>query len=112
MKALLRFARAIVESVLSDLMRQNNIVETLVRKPMEMMIQQVVNGKWIGTGADAFVQDVTDALVPSSNQISQHITTTHGNIVRASEIMDRADQQVRSKVNGLSNVFAQIANGL
>lgn len=110
--ALLRFARKIVEGVLGDLGRQLNIVQELAYKPMQMMVQTVVGGAWVGKGADAFVQEVSSMMMPNVNKIAETIVKTQKNIQHACDVMDRCDKQVRSKVNGLSDVFSQIANGL
>lgn len=110
--ALLRFARKIVEGVLSDLGRQLNIVQEMAYKPMQMMVQQVTGGVWIGKGADAFTQEISSLMMPNVAKIAETIVKTQKNIKFASDVIDRGDQQVRSKVNALADVFGQIANGL
>ena len=50
---LLRFARQVVAGVMSQLTQQMNIVQQQAYRPMQMMVQQVTGGVWIGKGADA-----------------------------------------------------------
>jgi hypothetical protein len=105
---LLRLARQVVAGVMSQLMQQMNIVQQQAYRPMEMMVQQVVGGVWVGKGADAFVQEVQSLMMPNTDQIIQHITRTHRDIQRAVDIIDRADRQVQQRVNALGDVFNAI----
>ncbi|MEZ4726295.1 MAG: hypothetical protein R3E79_04080 [Caldilineaceae bacterium] len=105
---LLRFARQVVAGVMSQLTQQMNIVQQQAYRPMQMMVQQVVGGVWIGRGADAFVQEVQSLMMPNTNQIVQTITKTHRDIQRAIDIIDRADQQAHQKVNALADLFQAI----
>ena len=109
---LFRFVRSIVGGVLGDLGRQMNIVQELAYKPMQMMVQQVVGGVWVGKGADAFVQEISSIMMPNTNTIAQTISQTAKNVQRAIDIMDNCDRQVRSKINALGDIFGGIANGL
>ena len=108
--ALLRFARQVVENVLSQLMQQFNVIEQQARNPMQAMIQQVVGGVWIGEGANAFVEEVSSLMLPGVGQVGEHITTMHRNLNHAIDVMDQADQQVTSLVGGLGYSNLDIAN--
>ncbi|HRW06765.1 MAG: hypothetical protein KDE53_23565 [Caldilineaceae bacterium] len=105
---LLRFARQVVAGVMSQLTQQMNIVQQQAYRPMQMMVQQVTGGVWIGKGADAFVQEVQSMMMPNTNTIIQTITKTHRDIQRAIDVIDRADRQVQQKVNGLADLFNSI----
>jgi uncharacterized protein YukE len=108
MKALLRFARAVVQSVLSQLTQQLNIVQEAALAPMRAMVQAVTGGVWIGKGADAFVQEVSSMMIPGVGQVMQHIQGVQQNLNRATEIIDKADNDVNSMVNQVSDVFEGI----
>ncbi len=107
-QALLRFARSMVQNALSQLTQQFNVVQQQAHRPMQMMVQQVVGGVWVGKGADAFVQEVSSLAMPKVDQIAQRITRTQKNIQFASDCIDRADEQVRTKVNALGDRFGAI----
>jgi uncharacterized protein YukE len=108
MKALLRFARAVVQSVLSQLTQQLNIVQEAALAPMRAMVQAVTGGIWVGKGADAFVQEVSSLMIPGVGQVMQHIQGVQQNLQRASDIIDKADNDVNSMVNQVSDVFEGI----
>jgi hypothetical protein len=107
-KMLLRFARAMVQQALSQLTQQLNIVQDQAYKPMQMMVQQVTNGVWVGKGADQFVQEVTSLAMPNVDRIGQQIVRTQQNINFAIDTIDKADEQVRAKVNALGDLFGAI----
>lgn len=107
-RALIRFARKVVENVLSQLNQLLQQVENEARRPMQMMVQQVVGGVWTGRGADAFVEEVSSLMIPGVGQVMDMMGTYSGNIRHAIDVIDRADEQVNSAVNGLADQFANI----
>jgi uncharacterized protein YukE len=107
-RILIRIARAVVENVISQLGQQFNIVEQMAMAPMKAIVGQVVGGAWIGRGADAFVEEVNGLMMPSAQNICQHINVFSGNLNRALDIMTQADNQVRGLVGGLADVFGGI----
>jgi hypothetical protein len=106
--ALLRFARRVVEGVRGQLTQQLNVVEEMARAPIQAMVQQVVGGIWIGDGANAFVEEVSSLIIPGINQASDYMMRFDRNIQNAIDVMDRADEQVNSLVNGLGDLFDAI----
>ena len=107
-KLLLRFARAMVQQALSQLTQQLNIVQDQAYKPMQAMVQPVVGGVWVGRGADQFVQEVSSLAMPNVERIGQQIVRTQQNINFAIDTIDKADEQVRAKVNSLGDLFGAI----
>ena len=110
-KALIRLARKVVEGVLSQLMQQLNVVQDQALAPMRQFVQAVAGGMWVGDGADAFVEEVSSLMIPGVGQVGDHITTLHKNLQNAVDVIDQADQQVNSKINGLADVFGGIYSG-
>lgn len=105
---LIRLARAILNSVITQLNQQFDIVQNQALTPMRNMVQAVVGGMWRGAGADAFVNEVSSLMIPGVGIVGENITTINSNIQRAIDVMDRADVQVNSMVNGLGDVFDAI----
>ncbi|NJN66785.1 MAG: hypothetical protein HC884_08745 [Chloroflexaceae bacterium] len=91
---LIRMARSAVESALSQLMQQLNVVEEQALAPMRTMVQSVVGGIWIGEGANAFVEEVSSLVIPGVGEVGENITTMHTNVSSARDIIDRADEEV------------------
>jgi uncharacterized protein YukE len=107
-QALLRFARQIVQSVLGQLTQQLNVVEEMALSPMKMMVQQVTGGVWKGKGANAFVEEVSSLMIPGVGTVGQHIRMVSTNLKRASDIIDRADEQVNSLSKAIGDQFGSI----
>lgn len=105
---LLKFARQVVQTVMSQLMQQANIVQDMAHKPMQTMVQQVVNGAWVGEGADAFVEEVSNLFMPRTMQINEQILKFNTDLQLAVDTIDRADAQVNNAVNGLADIFASV----
>lgn len=108
MSTLLRFARKVVENVMSQLMQQFNIVQEQAYSPMQQMVQQVTSGVWVGKGADAFVEEVSSIMMPGVGRIGENINVFNRNIQTAIDVIDQADTQVNSAVNSLADVFGSI----
>jgi len=105
---LLRFARQVVQNVLSQLTQQFNVVQEQAYSPMQAMVQQVTDGIWVGKGADAFVDEVSGLMMPGVGKIGDGINVFSKNIQGAMDVMDRADEQVSGMVNALGDIFDSI----
>ncbi|HFD86913.1 MAG TPA: hypothetical protein ENJ35_04465 [Gammaproteobacteria bacterium] len=105
---LLRFARQVVLNVMSQLTQQVNVIEEQAMNPMRQMIQAVVNGVWIGEGANAFVEEVSTLFIPGIGRVAETINIVNNNISNAIDILEQADQQVTALVNGLGDLFGGI----
>jgi uncharacterized protein YukE len=106
--ALIRFARQVVQNVLSQLTQQFNVVQEQAYSPMQAMVQQVTDGMWIGKGADAFVDEVSSLMMPGVGKIGDGINLFGKNIQNAMDVMDQADEQVSGIVNSLGDLFGGI----
>ncbi len=105
---LIRMARAILQRVLSELGQVLNTVRDQALAPMRQMVQQVTGGIWIGQGANAFVEEVSSLMIPGVGRVMDQVTTMSGNLRRAQEIIDQADQRVQGMANSLSDVFGGV----
>jgi len=102
---LLRFARQVVMNVMSQLTQQVNVIEDQAMSPMRNMIQAVVNGVWIGEGANAFVEEVSSMFIPGIGRVAETINIVNNNLQHAIDVLDQADQQVTGMVNSLGDLF-------
>jgi uncharacterized protein YukE len=93
---------------MSQLTQQVHIIEEQAMNPMRTMIQEVVNGVWVGEGANAFVEDVSSLFIPGIGRVSETINIVNKNLDNAIQVMDQADQQVTSLANSLGDLFGGI----
>jgi uncharacterized protein YukE len=110
-RALIRFARKVVQGVMSQLMQQLNIVQDQALAPMRQMVQAVLGGIWVGDGANAFVEEVSSLMIPGVGRVADNIGILHKNLQHACDVIDQADEQVNSKVNALADIFGGIYSG-
>ena len=103
--SIFRFARQIVGNIISQLTQQINIIQEQAAEPMQAMVQQVMDGVWTGKGADAFVAEITELMIPNVNKIGEEIGIFSGNVNSAITTMDAADSQVTGIVNSLGDLF-------
>jgi uncharacterized protein YukE len=81
------------------------MIQEQAYSPMQAMVQQVMDGVWVGKGADAFVDEVTNLMMPGVGKIGEGVNTYSRNIQNAMDVMDRADEQVSGIVNALGDIF-------
>lgn len=107
---LLRIARAVVNSVIQTINAQINLIQDAITAPLRAMVQQVLGGIWRGEGANRFVQEMTNEVIPQLVNIG-NINLNFSSLIRRSlDIMDRADRQATAKANELFDVFHKIIN--
>lgn len=103
---LIRMARAVVQNVISQMLKQLSIVEEQAFNPMRAMVQAVVGGVWRGEGANAFVEEVSSLMIPGVGQVMEHISQTTSNLQYAVDVIDRADEEVNRLVSSrLTDTF-------
>lgn len=107
-RVLMRIARAVLEQVIGQITQQVNVVEDQVKSRLQSYVQEVLSGVWTGNGADAFVATINDEALPRVQNIVDSVGGMHSGINNALQVMDEADQNVRSMVDGLADTFASI----
>lgn len=99
-RVLMMMARAVLDTVLQQLMKLVNSILEQAMRPMQMMMQKVMDGVWIGEGANQFVEEVRTMMMPGVDKVSQQITTHSSRLQTARDIIDRADADVNKIVRG------------
>ncbi len=95
---LISVARALLESLLSQITKQIQTIEEQAMQPIRMVLGLVVGGIWKGEGANAFVEEVSSIVIPGVARVTEHITKTHHNLSNARDIVERADSDVNNLV--------------
>jgi len=66
--------------------------------------------KWTGDDADAFQNVMGSDVMPNMNKVINTVTDFGNRLRRAEERIRRADQQAKSMVGQLSDVFSKISS--
>jgi hypothetical protein len=108
MKKLLKFARSVVNSVSNQVNNQYKIIQEQVAQRIQQMVQSVTNGIWIGNGANEFVREMTQIVLPQFGVFMTVVQTTNTHLTHAVELIDAADKNSLAKVNDLVEKFRAI----
>lgn len=107
-KALLRFVRAIVETVIQQINNGIQQVISEVLNPMNNIVGEVTGGVWTGDGANTFVEEVQSIMVPLLNQIQESGNVTNTSIYTSMDIIEAADEQVTKIVGNWADTVSAI----
>jgi len=95
-----------VESILSEVTNQFNVVQEMATNPLKLIVQTVMGGEWVGDGADAFVKELENLAIPGTGQLGDTINTFGKNIGSSVNIIKEADDAVSSLINStIGEVF-------
>ena len=107
---ILRIARSVVNSVMSIITSQVNLIQDAITSPLRSMVGQVTGGIWKGDGAERFVNEMTSEVIPQLVSIGSMNMGFGNAIKKALDFMDIADRQATSKANELVDIFGKIVN--
>lgn len=98
----------VVDGVVNQIMSQVRIIEDAVTSPLRGLVGQVMGGIWKGDGADKFVQEMTQEVIPMLVNIMNVNNSYSSAIQRSINRMRQAEQQAAQQANTLMEVFGQI----
>jgi WXG100 family type VII secretion target len=67
-----------------------------------------IQAAWIGGDADEFAADVQRKVIPAIMEVIAAIAGINLNLTKASDVVNKADSQSKSLVDGLEQEFAKI----
>lgn len=98
----------VVDGVINQIMSQVRVIEEAVTSPLRGLIGQVTGGIWKGDGADKFVQEMTQDVIPMLVNI-MNVNQGYSSAIRRSvERMQQAEQQATHTAQTLLDIFGQI----
>lgn len=108
MFGLFKWVEDLVGDVVNQILSQVNIVQDAVTAPLRSLVAAVLAGMWKGDGANRFVQEMTDEVIPMLVNI-MGINTNFANAIKKSQQqMAQATQQATSQAQTLLDVFGGI----
>jgi hypothetical protein len=97
-----------ISTIINSIMQQFSFITDQVTAPLKNWVGQVTGGIWKGNGADKFVAEMTDSVIP---MIAGLLTGTqnYANAIKKSvEHMEQAFNQANSIVQTLFDPFQGI----
>lgn len=95
---LMRLARKLLQSALNQLQKQFNVIDDQVLNPLNKIVDIVSGGAWIGEGANAFMDELKDLVIPKVTKIGTEIDVTKTLVTKAEDIIVQADERVAQLV--------------
>jgi uncharacterized protein YukE len=102
----IQFVRGEVDNVMSGVGQQQQIVSGVLDTVKSYVPK--VQSAWIGGDADEFAADVARKVIPAMMELIAAIGGVNLNLTKAINIMDQADNKVKSVADGLGDMFSQI----
>lgn len=87
----LKMDTSAIDDVMGDLMAQQNMLNELIQGPLQAIIGDVTGGVWTGDGANAFVQELSEAYVPGMQNIFSTIGGVQSSVSSAMNMINEAD---------------------
>lgn len=98
-----------IDGIISSIMQQFSFITDQVTSPLKNLISQVTGGIWKGNGADKFVGEMTDSIIP---MIAGLLTGTqnYANAIKKSqdhmmEAFNQANNIVQNLFDPFQNIF-------
>jgi len=102
------FIEDAISGIISSVLSQFNFIQDLITAPLRAMIAQVLSGTWKGDGANRFVNEMTQEVIPMLASILTGGTSFANSIKKSQDHMLQGFQQASSIAQSLNDVFSQI----
>jgi hypothetical protein len=102
------FIQDVIGGIISSVLSQFNFIQDLITTPLKTMVNQVVQGVWKGNGANKFVAEMTDQVIPMIAGILTGTQNYANAIKKSQDHMLQGFQQASSIANSLNDVFNNI----
>lgn len=101
---LLKFARAAVEGVMSQITQQINVVQDQV---LQVIMSQLnpLRDAWKGQGANRFFEEMEQQVLPNIQKMMNYGGDYTSNIRKAMDLIEGADQRAMGIINGILDDF-------
>lgn len=108
MFGLFKWVEDLVGDIINQILSQINIIQDAVTAPLRALVSAVTAGMWRGDGANRFVQEMTDEVIPMLVNIMGINTNFANGIKKSQEQMAQAVQQATQQAQSLLDVFGGI----
>ena len=98
----------LVNPIISSIMSRFNMIQDLITTPLKGLVNQVTQGMWKGNGANKFVAEMTDEVIPMLTNIMTGTQNYANSIKKSQEHMLQGFQQASSIANSLFDTFNSI----
>lgn len=101
---LLKFARAAVEGVMGQITQQINVIQDQVLQTIMNQLNPLRDA-WKGQGANRFFEEMETLVIPNIQKMMSYGNDYAGNIRKAMDLIEQADNRAMSIINGILDDF-------
>ena len=94
-----------INEIVSSILSQFNFIQDLITAPIRGMLSQVMSGMWKGDGANRFVNEMTQEVIPMLANILTGGQNFANSIKKSQSHMLQGFQQATNLAQGLFDVF-------
>ena len=102
------FLEDAISGIISSILSQFNFIQDAVTAPLRALINQVLAGMWKGNGANKFVAEMTNQIIPMVASILTGTQNYANGIKKAQDHMMQGFQQASSIAQSLFDPFNNI----
>ena len=102
------FLEDAISGIISSILSQFNYIQDAVTAPLRALVNQVMQGMWKGNGANKFVAEMTDQVIPMIASILTGTQNYANSIKKSQEHMLQGFQQASSIAQSLFDPFNNI----
>jgi hypothetical protein len=102
------FLEDAISGIISSILSQFNFIQDAVTAPLRALVNQVMQGMWKGNGANKFVAEMTDMVIPMIASILTGTQNYANSIKKAQDHMLGGFQQASSIAQSLFDIFNNI----
>ena len=102
------FIEDAIGGIISSILSQFNFIQDLITSPLRALVNQVMQGMWKGNGANKFVGEMTDEVIPMIASILTGTQNYANAIKKSQDHMLQGFQQASSIAQGLFDSFNNI----
>jgi hypothetical protein len=97
-----------ISGIVSSILQQFNFIQDLITAPLKQMISQVTGGIWKGEGANKFVDEMTNQVIPMLASILTGGQAFAGGIKKGMDHMNIGFNSANTMAQGLFDQFNNI----
>jgi hypothetical protein len=98
----------LIQGAVSSITKQGDMIESAVSAPLKGLVNQVSGGMWKGDGANRFVEEMTNEVIPMLARIFLLNSNFATGINKSHARMLQCFTQTKSQAQTLHDVFTDI----
>ncbi len=105
---LIELAKDALADVVGGINSQLDMIEKEINNPLANLLKPILDGAWQGKSANEFLQEVDSRIFKEIQELIEAISPIPSTLHMAVDIIDQADEQARTLVENVGEMFDKI----